>query len=235
MLQPVHHAPAVCFLYLVMYQVKGETGQDKRDMFWFSELATKAVPPPESIHPFPLLIYVLFSLPFLWSLFLGAWSDNSVMNIRGRAASSHVSEARARTHASRAAASKPVPENGLPEWQQNWKLLKYLNIRSLWGLPCNYTCSYHISTNACECTDQCCMWAHMQAGVYTPNAHVLRSDFVIDLCLCAFTAAVCRAQPGSSFVLPLCCSDRYKYSENLMPYVTCCSVVRKQSRREMAY
>lgn len=76
-------------------------------------------PPAESIHPFPLLIYVLFSLPFLWSVFLGAWSDNSVMNIRGWAASSHVSEARARAHASRVAASKPVPENGLPEWQQN--------------------------------------------------------------------------------------------------------------------
>lgn len=164
MFQPVHHAPAVCILYLVMYQEKGETRQNKGDALWFSELNTKAVSPSPhpSIHPCPFLIYVMFSLPFLWALFLRAWSNNLVMNIRGWAASSHVLEARA--HASRAAASKPVPENGLPEWQQNWKLLKYLNIRSLWGLPCNYTCSYHISTNTCACTcvtDKCCMWVHM--------------------------------------------------------------------------
>lgn len=37
MFQPVHHAPAVCLLYLVMLQVKGETWQDERDTFWFSE------------------------------------------------------------------------------------------------------------------------------------------------------------------------------------------------------
>lgn len=33
MFQPIHHAPAVCLLYLVMHQVKGETGQDEQDTF----------------------------------------------------------------------------------------------------------------------------------------------------------------------------------------------------------
>lgn len=161
---PVYYPPAVCFLYLVMFQEKGETEHDKRGAFWFSELATKAVTPDPSIHPCPLLIYALSSLPSLRSLFLGAWSSNSVMNIRGWAASSHVAKARARARASRAAASKPVPENGLPERQQNWKLLKYLNIRSLWGFPCNYTCSYHISSDTgvrTHATHRRCMWVHV--------------------------------------------------------------------------
>lgn len=56
----------------------------------------------------------------------------------------HVSGAHTHTHASRVAASKPVPENGLPRCRYNTNLLKYLNIRSLQRLPCNYTCSYHI-------------------------------------------------------------------------------------------
>lgn len=46
---------------------------------------------PRSISLCPLLIYVVFSLPFLLPLFSGAWRNECVMNIRGRAASSHVS------------------------------------------------------------------------------------------------------------------------------------------------
>lgn len=49
MRQPVYHPPAVCFLYLVMYQEKGETGRDELDAFRFPELATKAVTPDPSI------------------------------------------------------------------------------------------------------------------------------------------------------------------------------------------
>lgn len=128
---------------------------------------------PRSIHLCPIVIYVVFSLPFLWSLFSGAESNESVMNIRGRAASSHVLEARAPAHASRVAASEPVPQNGLPEWQWNWKLLKYLNIRSLRDLPCNYTCSYHISANSCPCTlantdrSAPCVGAHVSRCLHT--------------------------------------------------------------------
>lgn len=55
------------------------------------------------------------------------------------------------SHASRVAASEPVPENGLPGCQHKTKLLKYLNIRSLLRLPCNYTCSFHIPLDMGVC------------------------------------------------------------------------------------
>lgn len=64
MFQPVHHAPAVCLLYLVMHQVKGETGQDERNTFWFSELATNAVIPGPSVS---VLFWFMLSSPYLFS------------------------------------------------------------------------------------------------------------------------------------------------------------------------
>lgn len=46
--------------------------------------------PSWSIHLFALMIYDVFSVPFLWSVFSGALSNESVMNIPGWTASSRV-------------------------------------------------------------------------------------------------------------------------------------------------
>lgn len=74
MFQPVHHAPAVCFLYLVMYQEKGETGQDKWDAFWFLELAAKAVTPPNP--SIPVLFWFMSCSHYLFSG-LSSWGPGA--------------------------------------------------------------------------------------------------------------------------------------------------------------
>lgn len=98
--------------------------------------------PSFSIHLFLLLIYDVFSLGFL-PVFSWPWAMSwSWIFWAGQLA--HVLGAHSHSHASRVAACKPVPENGLPGCQHNTQLLKYLNIGSLLRLPCNYTCSFGI-------------------------------------------------------------------------------------------
>lgn len=84
----------------------------------------------------------------------------------------------------RVAASEPVPENRLPGCQCNTKLLKYLNIRSLRRLPCNYTCSFYIPLSmgvhapACTGIDLQCVW------VYICFTHPSALSHTILMCIC---------------------------------------------------
>lgn len=81
----------------------------------------------------------------------------------------------------------------------------------------------------CGCTCKQVFTHHMRVcrGVFFAAGSVfvcVNSCFLLDTVL----------EPPHLFS-PLRRSDQYKYSENLMPVVTCCSVVRKQTKSERAY
>lgn len=90
------------------------------------------------------------------------------MNIWGQAAAvAHVLSAQPPLPTSHVAAFELVPENGLPGRQQNIKLLKYLNSRSLVHVPCNYTLVSYAAQSVLAPTDVSSVWVYVQETVFT--------------------------------------------------------------------
>lgn len=103
-----------------------------------------ALPPAPSVSS-PSWFMIWVSMGSLWSVFSRALRAVSWSWIFRAGQLTHVLGTHTLTLMRRVSpASEPIPENGLPGCQRNTKLLKYLSIRSLRRLPCNYTCSFHI-------------------------------------------------------------------------------------------
>lgn len=174
-------------------------------VFWsfWSELEAMALPPAPSVS-FPSWFMIYFSLCFSLVCLLKALSSELVMNIWGWTANSRVG----RTHPLALMClvllrSEPVPENGLPGCQCNAKLLKYLNIRSLRRLPCNYTCSFHIlpqfgRTCACMNMDRFAVCV----GVCISNSVLSRTIWMCICCgTCVFPCTTCLCKALCVFVI----------------------------------
>ena len=231
------------------------TGEIPVGLFLIHKVGGGGFPPSPSVS-IPRWFMMYFSVCFL--CLRGALSNELVMNISGWTAHSRVESTLSLSHASRVAASEPVPENGLPGRQRNTKLLKYLNIRSLWRLPCNYTCSFHIPPNmgvrvpTWTWIDPPCVWVCVVSryGTHRMNMYAAGAVFVrgsVYLCDCICNACVCvcvcvcvcsqllfvghgPATPSSVLPSLQLGSIQIQWKFNALRLEYCC-VVRKRSMR----
>lgn len=127
------------------------------------------------------MIYDVFSVPFLWFHLLG-----SLEQWVGHEYSGLDSALTCWKHTLMRLVSLPS-EDGLPGCRRNTNPLKYLNVRSLRRLSCNYTCPYHIPSNVGVIVPA---WTEKSANNHA-LMHLLELLYAVWKCVCCGKCVLC--------------------------------------------